>query len=532
MNPLIIPLIKRPDTHTHPTATPRFALKSLILIWSAVFCFAALPAARAAGSQAMVDFEVLRYRAKMLAAHAYEQRPIRVPQSLLTPAFTYDQHREIRFRASEAWWRRDNLPFQLQFFHPGFVFNKTVQLAELRGKQALPIDFSAALFDYGRTRLPKDVPANMGYSGFRIHTQLNKAEYFDELAVFQGASYFRALCTRAVYGLSARGLAIDTAEPTGEEFPVFEEFWIQRPAKDAKDITVLALMDSPSVAGAFRFIIRPGPTTTLQVKSTLFLRKQVRILGLAPLTSMFWHGENSQDHHGDFRPEVHDSDGMFIAHGGGEWLWRPLANPRVLRTAAFADENPRGFGLLQRDRAFASYEDLEANYHLRPSAWVEPVGAWGKGAVRLVEIPTPDETNDNIVAFWQPENQPAPGEPLDYEYKLHWCMDQIRPPAGYAVSTRTGHSKTHESDLQRFIVDFDGPYLHNQPSDPTIEAILSVGAGAKLVHKTIQKNPHNGTWRVAFALRPDGSATPVELRCFLRKAPHVLTETWSYRWNP
>lgn len=535
MNPLIISLIKRPKKQTHPSATPRTAFQaSPIMAWSMMLFLAAMaiPTTHAAGNDRIVDYEVLRYRAKVLAAQPYAPRPILVPTSLLAPAFTYDQHREIRFRSSEAWWRRDGLPFQLQFFHPGFVFNKTVQLAELRGWQSHPIDFSASLFEYGRTRLPKDVPSKMGFSGFRIHSQLNKAEYFDELAVFQGASYFRALCARAVYGLSARGLAIDTAEPTGEEFPIFEEFWIQRPAKEAKDVMVLALLDSPSAAGVFRFVIRPGAMTTMQVKSTLFFRRNVKVLGLAPLTSMFWHGENSADHHGDFRPEVHDSDGMLIAHGGGEWLWRPLVNPRNVRSSAFADENPRGFGLLQRDRSFNSYEDLEANYHLRPSAWVEPVGNWGKGSIRLVEIPTPDETNDNIVVFWQPEAQPAPGEPLEYEYKLQWCLDQIRPPAGYAIATRIGHSKTHEPELQRFIVDFDGPYLHNQPADPSIEAVVTVGTGAKLANKTVQKNPHNGSWRVAFALRPDGSGSPVELRCFLKKAPHVLTETWSYRWNP
>jgi glucans biosynthesis protein len=248
---------------------------------------------------------------------------------------------------------------------------------------------------------------------------------------------------------------------------------------------------------------------------------------------MFWHGESSMDHYSDFRPEVHDSDGLCISHAGGEWLWRPLSNPNVVRSSAFADNNPRGFGLLQRDRNFSSYEDLEANYHLRPSAYVETLGNWGKGFVRLVEIPTPDETNDNIVAFWQPEASPAPGEPMEFEYKLHWFLqDHIKPPAGHTVATRLGRSKTHEPDLQRFIIEFDSPYLHNKPEDPSVEAVVSVDTGAKLVHQALQKNKYNGSWRVAFSVRPDGSNKPVELRCFLRKDPHVLTETWSYCWNP
>jgi glucans biosynthesis protein len=478
------------------------------------------------------DYEVLRYKAKLLASKPYEVRAVRVPDFLLQPKLSYDEHRDIRFKPSESWWLREKLPFQLQFFHPGFIYNKTVQLHELRDRTERPIDFDKDFFNYGHTKLSGPIPGSMGFSGFRIHYALNNPNYLDELAVFQGASYFRALCEKAVYGLSARGLAIDTAEPSGEEFPVFEEFWIQRPLPDATEITVFALLDSPSVAGAYRFTIRPGKDTVVQVKTTLFLRRPVKVLGIAPLTSMFWHGESSSEHYSDFRPEVHDSDGLMVAHGGGEWLWRPLTNPKWIQSSAFADENPKGFGLVQRDRKFSNYEDLEAKYHLRPSTWVETVGNWGKGFVRLVELPTPDETNDNIVAFWQPEFLPAPGEPMEFEYRLHWFMDQIKPPSGFTVATRSGHSLTHEPDLQRFVVDFDSPYLHNQGDDPNIEAVISVGKGAKLIHQTIQKNQFNGTWRVAFALRADETKQPVELRCFLRKSPHILTETWSYRWNP
>lgn len=512
--------------HSKPTVqTKRLSL----LLIGLLSCLAPLSSA---GSE-LFDFEVLRYKAKLLASRPYEQSPVRVPEWLLNPALNYDQHREIRYRPAKSWWLREELPFQLQFFHPGFIFNRTVQLHEVKNNQESIIPFDRELFDYGRNKLDREIPQDMGYSGFRIHHPLNNPKYFDELAVFQGASYFRALCTKAVYGLSARGLAVDTAEPTGEEFPVFEEFWIQRPAPLDPSITVYALLNSPSVAGAYRFVITPGADTVMHVKSTIFLRKPVKVLGIAPLTSMFWHGENSSNHYSDFRPEVHDSDGLMIAHAGGEWLWRPLNNPDVVRSSAFADNAPRGYGLVQRDRNYSSYEDLEANYHLRPSAWVETIGNWGKGFVRLVEIPTPDETNDNIVAFWQPEFPAAPGEPMTYEYKLHWYIgSDIKPPAGFAIATRIGHSKTHEPDLQRFIVDFDSPYLHNKNEDPEIEAVISVGNGAKLVHQALQKNRFNGSWRLAFALRADGSRQPVELRCFLRKAPHVLTETWSYRWNP
>jgi len=229
---------------------------------------------------------------------------------------------------------------------------------------------------------------------------------------------------------------------------------------------------------------------------------------------------------------VHDSDGLMMFTGAEEWLWRPLSNPGATRVASFSDQNPKGFGLIQRERRFENYQDLEADYHLRPSAWVEPVGLWGRGSVRLVELHAPDESYDNITAFWVPESLPSAGEPIEFTYRLHWFLDQIHPPAGYVVATRLGRTATQEPDLERFFIDFDGAYLSKQGPDPQIEPVATVGAGATLANATIQKNPFNGTWRVAFAIKPDGTGRPVELRCYLRKQPHALTETWSYLWQP
>jgi glucans biosynthesis protein len=296
---------------------------------------------------------------------------------------------------------------------------------------------------------------------------------------------------------------------------------------------VYALLNGPSVTGAYEFAIEAGNDTVMHVHAVVYCRRNPTIFGLAPLTSMFWHGKNSDEVTDDYRPEVHDSDGLMINAGSGEWLWRPLTNPASTRVMSFVDElNPRGFGLVQRERDFASYEDLEANYQLRPSAWVEPVGDWGRGCVRLVELHAPDETGDNIVAFWVPEKLPPAGEPIEVEYNLHWFMDQIKPPLGYVISTRNGRSRTFETDLERFVVDFDGPALRRQDPDSGIEAFVEAGSGTKVVHTSVQKNPYNGSWRAAFALRPDGSGQPVELRCQLRRASKVLTETWSYLWQP
>jgi glucans biosynthesis protein len=473
------------------------------------------------------DFDALRSRASAVAAKPYVAPVTRVPEWLLR--LSYDQHRGIRFDETHSWWRSDKLPFQLQFFHPGFVQNSTVQISEVvDGKPAL-IKFDREFFIYERLT-PGELPPTMGFAGFRLLYPLNKAN--DEIGAFQGASYYRMLCQKAIYGLSARGLALNTAEPGGEEFPIFTEFWIEKPGALAKSITVYALLDSPSVAGAYRFDIAPGVKTSMQVKTALFFRKAVTTVGVAPLTSMFWHGENTNALTNDFRPEVHDSDGLMVETGTGERIWRPLHNPDSARTAAFSDNNPRGFGLLQRDRNFENYQDLEADYHRRPSAWVEPVGNWGRGAVRLVELSTPDETNDNIVAFWVPEKMPALGQPLELEYRLHWFIDQSYLPPGYVVSTRHGRTKTHEPDLERFFIDFGGKEILSQKADPSVESVVTVGAGAKLVHSIVQKNPYNDTWRAAFAIQPDGSGKPVELRCFLKKPDQVLSETWSYLWQP
>ena len=311
----------------------------IALVLAAAASAATLSHAR--GTDQVFDFEVLRFEAKMLAAKPFVAPPVNVPAALLK--LNYDQYRDIRFRPGESLWRRERLPFELQFFHPGFNFDRTVQISTVQGRAVEPVAFSPALYDYGANRIPS-VPSTMGFAGLRVLYPLNKPG--DELGAFQGASYFRFLCQRAVYGLSARGLAINTGEPGGEEFPVFREFWVERPAADAKSLTLYALLDGPSVAGAFRFQVTPGAETVVQVHEVLYCRTNPRVLGVAPLTSMFWHGKNSNVSYNDFRPEVHDSDGVMLFTGAGEWIWRPLTNPESTRVAAFSDENPKGFGLL------------------------------------------------------------------------------------------------------------------------------------------------------------------------------------------
>ena len=375
--------------------------------------------------------------ARELAAKAFAPLKADLPRAF--QQLGYDQYRDIRFKPERALWAAEGLRFQVEFFHRGFIFTDPVTVSVVAEGQARRVIYTPDLFTFGPTLQPPAEGAVADFAGFRLRAPLNRAEHFDEFAVFQGASYFRAVAKAHTYGISARGLALNTAAPSGEEFPFFRAFWLERPAAEASVMVVHALLDSASTTGAYRFTMRPGDPTVIDVEVTLYPRVALAHVGLAPLTSMFFFGPNDRVGIDDFRGSVHDSEGLAIWTGREEWLWRPLINPDTLQTSAFLDANPRGFGLLQRRRAFTDYQDLEARYERRPSLWVEPIGDWGQGAVQLVEIPSKSEYNDNIVAFWRP-NQPIPPQ-VEYRstYRLHWCWTPPAVPTLAVTSaTRTG----------------------------------------------------------------------------------------------
>jgi len=396
------------------------------------------------------------------------------------------------------------------------------------GSGARPLPFDIQSFDYGKNDFASRIPKDVGYAGIRVHAPLRSPEYFDELIVFLGATYFRGLGRDNVYGLSARGIAVNTVDPGGEEFPHFAEFWIETPAKDARNLVIHALMEGPSITGAYRFDIQPGEKTVVGVEARLFPRKPIKKLGIAPLTSMFFFGESSRRRFDDFRPEVHDSDGLLLHFDSGEWLWRPLDNPVRVSASGLAMKNPRGFGLLQRDRAFANYQDLETREELRPSAWVEPRGDWGKGRVELVEIPSNTELVDNMVAYWVPDEEVKPGKRFDFSYNVSFYMDDAsHSPGGRVLATRQdGGAK---GDTNRFVLDFGGKELNALPDDkaPEAEISLAPAAAGELLDHYVVRNPDTGGWRLSFQLKRKTDA-PIELRAFLRKGKAAMTETWSY----
>ncbi|MBC7955048.1 MAG: glucan biosynthesis protein G [Cytophagales bacterium] len=481
------------------------------------------------------DFDDVAERARQLAAKPHVAATVALPAEL--KGLSYDQYRDIRFNPDKALWRKEGLPFELMFFHLGKFQTQPVAINEIVGGTARHIAFDRQDFNYGKNKLSPANWGDLGHAGFRVHYALNNPAHKDELVVFLGASYFRALGQGQHYGLSARGLGIDTVGGAGEEFPRFTEFWIERPAPQASTLVIHALLDSPRAAGAYRFTLRPGDSTVVDVQARLFLRAGVATLGLAPLTSMFQHGEN-QPRTNDFRPEVHDSDGLMVATGGdgtsgGEWLWRPLVNPKRTLVTSFAMRELKGFGLMQRDRTYANYEDTEAQYQQRPSAWVEPVGNWGPGRVELMQLPTADETNDNVVAYWVPERLPAAGQPLNFAYRLHWQGDkQQRPPSGWALQSRRGHGfvpqeQPRDPNEVQYVVDFDGPALRALPANAVVKAVVSAGANASIVDHNAYRNATTGTWRMTVRVTRLQPALPAELRAFLQTGDHALTETWT-----
>jgi periplasmic glucans biosynthesis protein len=483
------------------------------------------------GAARSFGFDDVAQRAKELAGAPFKKGP-GLPKEL--QGLDYDHYRDIRYKPERFLWRGAGSPFELAFFHQGLFFEQPVKINEVNAQGVREIAFNPDDFEYGSNKLDTSKLRGLGFAGFRVHYPLNNTKYKDETLLFLGASYFRALGKGQLYGLSARGLAVDTAVPSGEEFPRFVEFWIERPAAQAKELVVYALLDSRRVAGAYRFVLKPGVETTVDVRARLFLREAVSKLGLAPLTSMFFFGENQRPPYEDYRPEVHDSDGLSVHAGNGEWLWRPLVNPRRLLVTSFATVDPAGFGLMQRDREYAHYEDTEVRHELRPSVWVEPKGKWGAGRVELVQIPAPDETNDNIVAYWVPDNAAAPKQPYEFEYRLRWQKDvETRPPLAWVAQTRRGRGYMRNPDASiSFVVDFEGPALAKLPADAKPEAVIAADSNAQILDRNAYRNEVTGGWRMTLRLRRVDDAKPVELRGQLRNGNQPLSETWSYILPP
>ncbi|UZQ77409.1 glucan biosynthesis protein G [Pseudomonas lurida] len=484
---------------------------------SALFCLFG------AGQLWAFSLDDVSAKAKELAGQKYEAPRSNLPNEFREMKFA--DYQKIRFRNEKAEWADQNTPFKLSFYHQGMHFDTPVKINEVTADSVQEIKYDPTRFDFGDVKFDPKATEQLGYAGFRVLFPINKADKQDEIMTMLGASYFRVVGKGQAYGLSARGMAIDTALPSGEEFPRFTEFWIERPKPGEKQLVIFALLDSPRATGAYRLILRPGTDTIVDVKSQMFLRDKVSKLGVAPLTSMYLFGANQPSKVLNYRRELHDSSGLSIHAGNGEWIWRPLNNPKHLSVSNFTVENPRGFGLLQRGRDFSHYEDLDDNYDKRPSAWIEPEGDWGKGTVNLVEIPTADETNDNIVAFWSPAELPEVGKPLDVAYRLHWTMDEksLHPTdSAWVKQTLRSTGDVKQSNLIRqpdgsvaYLVDFEGPSLKALPTDAPVRSQVSVGDNAELVENSVRYNEHTKGWRLTLRMKIKDAGKPTEMRAAL-----------------
>jgi len=481
--------------------------------------------------QETFSFEDVVAMAGQMAREGYLSASPALPKDLRR--LNYDQLRDIRWKDERTLWRQEGLPFQVKFFHPGGEhLDRPVEIYVLPDNSGKPLRYSSEFFDFGKNVFKEKLPESVGYAGFRVHYPLNKPNVLDELFVFLGASYFRAVPKDGTYGASARGLAIDTSvKDRKEEFPAFTKFWLKRPDGYAKKMTVYALLESRSATGAYQFEVEPGGETRMHVKAVLFFRKKTANPGYAPLTSMYWFGENTSNTFGDFRPEVHDSDGLLIQKNNGEWIWRPLSWSRQLQVNVFADDHPRGFGLFQRDRDFNRYQDLEAHYHQRPSVWVQPLMGFDKGAVRLVQLPTKNEFMDNVVAFWAPDEPPPVLRPVEIEYVLRWIhqADDL-PPLGRCLSTRVDYQD--QAYYRVFYLEFSGgPLSQLKPGEIPVVDVASP-TGAAIADTQIVWNDPGKSWRVSFKVSTPENQKPQEFTCRLMFDDKPLTETWSYTWMP
>ena len=468
-------------------------------------------------------FDTLLADAKRRAATPYAPPRNRLPTGLdkLSP----EQYRSIRFNPDAGIWRAEKLPFRIELLRAGYNLQTPVTVSTVENGMAQDVVATPAMFEMEST-----LPAQLGkvslpLSGFRIRSRINSSKIWDEFLVFQGASHFRAVAKSQLYGLSARGLAINTAEPSGEEFPTFTHFWIERPAARASAIVIYALLESESTTGAYRFTVQPGVETLTDVDLTLFPRTEVRVAGIAPLTSMFLFDETNRGHLDDYRPEVHDSDGLQIESQSGEHIFRQLANPLKLQVSTFTTQQPRGFGLVQRSREQSDFQDFDAQYERRPSAWVEPQGDWGPGAVELVEIPSGRETNDNIVAFWRTAQPMTSGHPAHFAYRITWCAEPALPKSlGKTIASRSGASL--DGKRRVFLLDFVGA---GEKVDG-LRLDLTSSAG-RISNATVMSNSELHGLRASFEIDPR-DAELIELRLRVMKGDRPVTETWLYRWTP
>ena len=473
-------------------------------------------------------------RATQLASAPYEGQMPQLPDEI--NKLDWDAWSRIEFKDSKALLGGNGSQFRLELYHLGHLFKRPIVINTLRDGIPTPIPYQASEFNFGATKFSKPLPVNLGFAGFKVRTPLNEPKHFDEFISFVGSSYFRFLGRGQRYGLSARALAVNGGT-NDEEFPFYREFWIEQPKPEIDKLTIYALLDSAAATGAFRFECCPKENSVVEVTATLIPRRDDVKFGLMALTSMFFIGENGPIARDDYRFELHDSDGLQVHNGAGEWLWRPLRNPDLAKTSSFFDTDPQGFGLLQRDRDFSHYQDIDLAYQLRPSYWITPKTKLGEGHIELFEMPTTDESNDNVVASWVGKDKPPVGKPLEYAYSITSALDfnglftRAKTLNTFQTAARAlGSNEPNSPSTRRFMIDFNEGDLAYYKDDPSLVKVTASTTAGRIVRAYAEYNPFIDGVRATFDVDVPAGQT-AELRAFLHDGPNVLTETWTFPWT-
>lgn len=463
-------------------------------------------------------------------ARALAAKPYAAPGTNLPAPFaslSYEQFVGIKTRPESAVWAGEKKGFSIEPLHRGNIFTAPVDLFIVENGASTRLGYDQNRFDYGALKVTENLP-DIGYSGFRVLHAPPGGEPA-ELAIFQGASFYRAVAAGQNLGVTARGLSIRTADPRGEEFPAFRTFWIEKPALGDNALVIHALLDSPSVAGVYHFTVRPGEATIVDTELTLFPRTNVDHYGLAGFAAAsLFSPLDARRRNDDLRPMAAAVCGLQMLTGAGEWLWRPVSNREELQFSSFMDVNPKGFGALVRERDISAWQDDDQHWERRPSLWIEPLGEWGEGAMQLVEIPSESETNENIVAYWRPKAPLVGGAQATFAYRQFWCWEPpARPPLAVAVEARSG--KGPHAKLRRFVVVFSGDALADPQQTARLSAALTTSPGSATNVRTFL-DPRAKTCRVVFDVDPAGE-NYCEMRLVLRAGETPISETWLYRWT-
>lgn len=464
--------------------------------------------------------------ARALAGDAFKPPAASPLDALASPS--PEELAAIRYKPNELIWANDNLPFAIEPLHRTRNMPGELALYLVDGATASRLPYDPAKFEFGKVK-PPPAGTQLGFTGFRV-LHRGSDGHLNPVVSLLNASILSAIARDQVWGAIARPMSVYSAEQ-GEETPHIRTIWIEKPKPIATELVMHAVVDTPSLAGAVRFTLRAGEATVIDTECTIFARKQVDHLALTPIQATYLSGPIDWPQTGDMRPAAYEAGGVQMLTGAGEWIWRPVSNRSRLQISGFVDRDPQGFGLIQRDRAFATFLDDDGEWQRRPSVWIEPIGKWGPGEVTLMEIPAASQNNKNIACYWRPKPALAAGSETSFAYRQFWCWRTPEVPDGARVMlSRIGRLPGDTSEVKnRVLIQFQGEQLSDPNKAATIAPSIWSSAG-KVSSVRVFRTPRHGSMRVVFDLDPGGQPL-VELRVVLKQDAASMSETWLYRWT-